>query len=93
MFMCHDYLPEGRTEYQWETTVGEQKKSNIHLKEGTDPKRFVAMRNKRDASLGMPRLIIPSLQVNMRAGSLPKAESNDQVYLKTPINGAFSKSP
>lgn len=91
MFMCHDYLPEGRSEYQWETTVGEQKKHNIHLKEGTDPARFKEMRTTRDAKLEMPKLIIPSIQVNMRAGQLPKEEDNGTAYLKTPINGAFAK--
>jgi len=91
MYMCHDYLPEGRDEYQWETTVGEQKKNNIHLKEGTDPNRFVQMREDRDATLDMPKLIIPSIQVNMRAGKLPKSEGNEHVYLKTPINSVFSK--
>lgn len=91
MFMCHDYLPEGRTEYQWETTVGEQKKNNIHLKEGTDPNRFVAMRTERDAKLGMPKLIIPSIQVNMRAGTLPRDAETGKVHLKTPVNSVFSK--
>lgn len=91
MFMCHDYLPEGRTEYQWETTVGAEKSNNVHLKEGSDPERFATMRNERDATLGMPRLIIPSIQVNMRAGNLPPEESNGQVFLKVPVNGAFAK--
>ncbi len=88
MFMCHDYLPEDRFEYAWETTVGEQKKNNIHLQYGKDA--FVKMRNERDEQLNMPRLIIPSIQVNMRAGNMPKAEDNGIVYLKTPINGVFS---
>lgn len=91
MFLCHDYLPEGRTEYIWETTIGEQKQQNIHIKEGTDPNRFVETREARDKTLGMPRLIIPSLQTNINAGSLPQAEDNGTVYLKTPINSAFSK--
>lgn len=91
MFMCHDYLPEGRTEYAWETTIGEQKKNNIHLKEGTDPERFKAMRDSRDAGLGMPKLIIPSIQVNMRAGNLPKDKDTGNVMLKTPVNSVFSK--
>lgn len=90
MFMCHDYLPEGRTEYQWETTVGEQKRSNVHLREG-DPQKFVAMRQERDAKLAMPKLIIPSIQVNMRAGKLPSEEGNGAAYLKVPINNVFSK--
>lgn len=91
MFMCHDYLPEGRTEYRWETTVGEQKKQNVHLKEGTDPERFVEMRTTRDAKLAMPRLIIPSIQVNMRAGTLPIDPSSGEPVLKTPINSVFAK--
>lgn len=91
MFMCHDYLPAGRTEYVWETTVREQKKKNIHLKEGTDPERFKEMRSGRDATLSMPRLIIPSIQVNMRGGNLPKAEDNNTTYLKTPVNSIFAK--
>lgn len=90
MFMCHDYLPEGRSEYQWETTVGEQKRNNVHLKEG-DPEQFIAMRTKRDAELGMPKLIIPSIQVNMRAGHLPKEKESGQAYLKVPVNNVFSK--
>lgn len=92
MFMCHDYLPEGRTEYQWETTVGEQKKSNIQLNEATDPERFKTMRETEDATLGMPRLIIPSIQVNMRAGNLPPADDSGTVMLKTPVNSVFSKN-
>jgi glyoxylase-like metal-dependent hydrolase (beta-lactamase superfamily II) len=91
MFLCHDYLPEGRTEYIWETTVGEQKKQNIHIKEGTDPHRFVQTREERDRTLGMPRLIIPSIQTNIQAGNLPQVEDNGVSYLKTPVNGAFSK--
>ena len=91
MFMCHDYLPEGRTEYQWETTVGEQKKNNVQLNEATDPERFKAMREEKDAALGMPRLIIPAIQVNMRAGNLPPADDVGTVMLKTPVNSVFSK--
>lgn len=91
MFMCHDYLPEGRTQYAWETTIGSQKKQNTHLKEGTDPARWKTMRDERDATLLMPKLIIPSIQVNMRGGNLPDKEDDQSVYLKTPINGIFSK--
>ena len=90
MFMCHDYLPEGRTEYVWETTIGEQKKHNIHLKEGTDKNRFMQMRNERDSKLGMPRLIIPSIQVNMRAGEVPKNDTGN-MELKVPVNSVFSR--
>lgn len=91
MFMCHDYLPEGRSEYQWETTVGEQRKHNVHLKEGTDPERFVEMRNSRDTKLEMPRLIIPSIQVNMRAGELPLDKETGTPVLRVPINSVFAK--
>ncbi len=86
MFMCHDYLPEGRTEYTWETTVGEQKRLNVHARMGVDRADFVRARNERDKRLGMPKLIIPSLQVNMRAGMLPEPENNGIRYLKIPIN-------
>ena len=90
MFMCHDYLPAGRTEYAWETTVGEEKKKNIHLKEGTEMNTFVEMRNKRDETLDMPRLIIPSIQVNIRAGEIPLNE-NGKPFLKIPVNSPFAK--
>lgn len=86
MFMCHDYLPKGRQQYSWQTTVGEQKRKNIHIHQGVSESEFVGMRAKRDATLAMPRLILPSVQVNMRAGQMPKAESNGQVYLKIPVN-------
>jgi glyoxylase-like metal-dependent hydrolase (beta-lactamase superfamily II) len=91
LFMCHDYLPEGRTEYAWETTVGAEKNNNVHLKTSIDEQAFVAMREARDSTLSMPRLIIPSIQVNMRAGELPPAEDNGTHYLKVPVNGAFGK--
>lgn len=93
MFMCHDYLPVGRSEYVWETTVGAQKRENVHLKSDSGKEEFVAMRVARDKTLGMPRLIIPSIQVNMRAGTLPPAEDNGVHYLKVPVNGAFAKLP
>lgn len=86
MFMCHDYLPEGRTQYSWETTVGQQKSSNIHINQDVTEEAFVAMRTSRDATLPMPTLILPSVQVNMRAGHMPPPESNGQVYLKIPVN-------
>lgn len=91
MFMCHDYLPEGRSEYRYETTVGEQKRSNIHLSAYTAPDEFAALRKKKDTTLGMPRLIIPSLQVNMRAGQIPIDPRTGAPFLKTPINSVFSK--
>ncbi|WP_346840185.1 MBL fold metallo-hydrolase [Microbulbifer sp. SAOS-129_SWC] len=86
MFMCHDYPPNGEREHRCETSVGEQKRNNIHLHDGVSEAEFVAMREKRDATLGMPRLIIPSIQVNIRAGQMPPAEDNGTVYLKVPIN-------
>ena len=89
--MCHDYLTEGRTEYIWETTIGEQKKQNIHIKEGVEKDRFKKMREERDAQLGMPKLIIPSIQVNMRGGNLPLPDESGTVQLKTPVNSVFSK--
>lgn len=85
LFMCHDYMPGGR-EVEYETTVGAEKQSNIHVHVGTNEAQFVAMREARDATLGMPRLILPSLQVNMRAGHLPGADDNGTVYLKLPLN-------
>ncbi len=84
LFMCHDY-PDSR-DVDCETSVAEEKKHNIHVHEGTAEDDFVAMREKRDATLDMPRLILPSLQVNMRAGHMPPEEDNGRVYLKLPIN-------
>ncbi len=92
MFMCHDYLPEGRSDYLFETTIGEQKRANIHLNAHTSVGTFVALRKERDATLGMPRLIIPSLQVNIRAGEIPKDKKTGAQFLKTPINSVFSKN-
>ena len=85
MFMCHDYPPNDR-EHRCETTVAEQKRSNIHVREGISEAEFVAMRERRDATLEMPRLILPSIQVNIRAGQMPPAEDNGVVYLKVPVN-------
>ena len=86
MFLCHDYKAPGRDEYVWETTVGEQKRSNIHVKAGTSRDAFIKMRTERDATLDMPKLILPSVQINMRAGEMPPAEDNGQRYMKIPIN-------
>ena len=86
MYLCHDYLPEGRSHYVHETTVGEQRRRNIHIHEGVSEADFVALRDARDATLSAPKLLIPSVQVNMRAGHLPEPESNGQVYLKVPVN-------
>ena len=86
LFMCHDYKAPGREHYAYETTVQEQRENNIHVHQGTSEADFVSMRTQRDATLSMPRLILPSVQVNMRAGHMPPEESNGQVYLKVPIN-------
>ncbi|MCP1336940.1 MBL fold metallo-hydrolase [Hyphomicrobiales bacterium FT118] len=85
LFMCHDYKAPGRDEYAWETTVAEQKANNIHIG-GKTREEFVKMRTERDQTLDMPRLILPSIQVNMRAGRMPPAEDNGIVYLKIPLN-------
>ncbi len=86
LFLCHDYKAPGRDEFAWETTVAEERASNVHVGGGKTKDEFVAMREERDATLGMPRLIIPSIQVNMRAGDMPPEEDNGQVYLKVPLN-------
>ncbi|MFC7367354.1 MBL fold metallo-hydrolase [Vreelandella zhaodongensis] len=86
LFLCHDYKAPERDAYQHETSVEEQRQANIHVHEGISEDAFVKMRTERDATLGMPKLIIPSVQVNMRAGDMPPAEDNGVVYLKVPIN-------
>ena len=86
LFMCHDYKAPGRDTYAWETTVGEQRARNVHIHEGVSEDEFVAMRTARDKSLGMPKLILPSLQVNIRAGRLPEPEENGVRYLKLPLD-------
>ena len=86
MFLCHDYKAPGRDCFAWETTVEVQKRDNIHLAGETSRDDFIAMRTARDASLSMPALILPSVQVNIRAGDLPAAEDNGRQYLKIPLN-------
>jgi glyoxylase-like metal-dependent hydrolase (beta-lactamase superfamily II) len=85
VFMCHDYAPEGR-EIEYLTTIADQKRDNIHVNQSIDSVHFIAMREARDKTLDAPRLILPSLQVNMRAGEFPEAEDNGTIYLKLPIN-------
>ncbi len=85
LFMCHDYGPNGR-EIRWETTVADERQHNIHVKDGTSEDDFVKMREARDATLDMPRLIIPSLQVNMKAGRLPEPDPTGKRFLKVPLN-------
>ena len=86
LYMCHDYKAPGRDEYKWETTVAEEKTHNVHVGAGKTEEEFVAMREARDATLEMPTLILPSVQVNIRAGEMPPAEDNGVSSLKIPIN-------
>ena len=86
LWMCHDYLPNGRSEYQSRTTVGAQRENNPHVNDGISEDMFVQLREKKDSLLGFPKLLIPSIQVNMRAGDLPPKEENGTSYIKIPIN-------
>ena len=86
MFLCHDYLPETRHDYVCETDVHTQKTQNIHIHEGTSKAEFVEMRHQRDATLNMPKLILPAIQINMKAGQFPEPEANGVSYLKLPLN-------
>jgi glyoxylase-like metal-dependent hydrolase (beta-lactamase superfamily II) len=86
VFLCHDYKAADRDSYQWETTMGEQRRSNVHVHDGVTEAEFVQMREARDATLAMPRLLLPSVQVNVHAGNLPEPEANGIRYLKIPLN-------
>ncbi len=86
LFLCHDYKAPDRDEYVWETTVAEQSANNIHIHKGINEQEFVEFRKKRDAGLGMPKLILPSIQVNIRAGEMPPADDNGVVYLRLPVD-------
>lgn len=86
VFLCHDYMAPARQKFAWETTMGAERAGNVHVHEGVSEDDFVAMRTKRDATLPMPRLILPSIQVNMRGGRLPEPEDNGRRYLKLPLN-------
>jgi len=86
VFLCHDYKAPGRDEYVWETTIAEEKAHNKHVHTGISKEEFVKMRTERDATLEMPKLILPSVQINMRAGQMPPAEENGKRYMKIPIN-------
>ncbi|WP_422003368.1 MBL fold metallo-hydrolase [Reyranella sp.] len=88
LFMCHDYKAPGRDHYAWETTVADERAHNVHVRDGVDEAGFVAMRTGRDATLAAPVLLLPSVQVNIRAGGLPPAEENGTRYLKIPLRGA-----
>lgn len=85
LFMCHDYKAPGRDKYAWETTVAEEKRDNVHIGGGRTEDDYVAMREARDATLAAPALLMPSIQVNIRAGKLPPADSNGVTYLKIPV--------
>jgi glyoxylase-like metal-dependent hydrolase (beta-lactamase superfamily II) len=85
LFMCHDYKAPGRDKYAWETTVKEQREKNVHAREGVTEEAFVAMRSKRDATLSAPRLLLPSIQVNIRAGKFPPKAANGVSYLLIPV--------
>jgi glyoxylase-like metal-dependent hydrolase (beta-lactamase superfamily II) len=86
IFLCHDYKAPGRDDFAWETTAAEQMEHNIHIHRGVTEQEFVEFRNQRDAGLGMPKLILPSIQVNIRAGEMPPADDNGTVYLRLPLN-------
>ena len=86
LFLCHDYLTGDRTEHRWETSVAEQRGANVHARDGISEDEFVARRRGRDAGLSMPALLLPAVQVNMRAGRLPPAEDNGVTYLKIPVD-------
>lgn len=88
IFVGHDYLPAGRSDYRWETTVAEERARNIHVHDGVDEADFVALRHARDATLAAPTLILPSLQVNIRAGALPAPTPAGNVFLRLPVSGA-----
>jgi glyoxylase-like metal-dependent hydrolase (beta-lactamase superfamily II) len=85
LFICHDYKAPGRDHYAWETTVAEEREKNVHVKDGVTEEDFVAMRTARDAKLSAPRLLLPSIQVNIRAGRFPPAEANGVRYLTIPV--------
>lgn len=85
LFLCHDYKAPGRDDYRWETTVGEQRRSNVHVHDGVGEDDFVTMRERRDAGLSVPKLLLPSIQVNVRAGHFAEAEANGITYLRIPL--------
>ena len=87
IFVGHDYKPPGREDFAWETTVEEQQANNVHFGAGTSREDFVRIRTERDSKLGMPRLIVPSLQVNMRGGRMPEPDDDGNTFLKVPVNG------
>jgi glyoxylase-like metal-dependent hydrolase (beta-lactamase superfamily II) len=93
LFMCHDYKAPGRDEFAWETTVAEERRNNRHVHDGIGEEEFVAMRQERDKGLATPRLLIPSIQVNMRAGRFPPADEHGVRYLRVPVTLKDGTSP
>jgi glyoxylase-like metal-dependent hydrolase (beta-lactamase superfamily II) len=93
LFMCHDYKAPGREDYRWETTVGEQRRSSVHVHDAVSEDDFVAMREKRDAGLAVPKLLLPSIQVNIRAGHFDEAEANGVTYLRIPVTWKGEGAP
>ena len=93
LHLCHDYKAPGRDEYRWDTTVADEREHNVHVHEGVTEDEFVAMRTGRDATLSTPRLLLPSIQTNIRAGKLPPAEDNGVAYLKIPVKPVTGKLP
>ena len=85
LFLCHDYKAPGRDDYRWETTVGEQRRTSVHIHDGVSEDAFVTMREQRDAGLSVPKLLVPSIQVNIRAGHFDEAEANGITYLRIPV--------
>ena len=86
LYLCHDYLPEGRSEYVWQTTVADERRSNVHVRDGVTEAEYVKMREARDRTLDVPKLLLPSVQVNIRAGRVPPPEGNGVSYLKIPVD-------
>ncbi|MGX0583951.1 glyoxylase-like metal-dependent hydrolase (beta-lactamase superfamily II) [Sphingomonas sanguinis] len=93
LFLCHDYKAPGRDHYRWETTVGEQRRDSVHVHDGVSEDDFVAMRERRDAGLSVPKLLLPAIQVNIRAGRFHRAEANGVSYLRIPVTWASSAMP
>ncbi|KTW13789.1 beta-lactamase [Sphingomonas sanguinis] len=93
LFLCHDYKAPGRDDYRWETTVGEQRRASVHVHDGISEDDFVAMRERRDAGLSVPKLLLPAIQVNIRAGRFHRAEANGVSYLRIPVTWTSSAMP
>ena len=93
LYLCHDYKAPGRDEFAWETTVGEQRRTSVHVNDSIGEDEFVAMREARDATLSVPKLLLPSIQVNIRAGNFPQAEANGVTFLRIPVKIRSDSEP